>query len=129
MERCISVKLLPTLLLLLLSCVLMSEPAAADRAVVLVVRADSDIDTIDLLDVRKIYLGFSVRTSRNEQIRAASNITARGIYEIFLQGVMGMSVSTYDRRLLTLTLQSGRRRPDIYRNSDKTKIHRKFGHP
>jgi hypothetical protein len=32
---------------------------------------------------------------------------------------MAMSEKSYDRRLLTLTLQSGRRRPDVYTNIDE----------
>lgn len=101
---------------LLLICLLFSEQAASDRAVVLVARADSEVDNIDLLDVRKLYLGFSVRTETNQPIRAATNRTSALIYEVFLQDVLAMSASRYDRRLLTLTLQSGRRRPLVIRN-------------
>jgi len=119
MERRIPVKALATLILVALTSLLFIEQAVAERAVVLVVRADSEIDAIDILDVRKIYLGFSVRTSANEQVRAATNLVDNAIYEIFLQDVMAMSAPTYDRRLLTLTLQSGRRRPDVYRNSQE----------
>jgi hypothetical protein len=95
---------------------LMGEHAVADHELVLVVRADSDIEAIDLLDVRKVYLGFSVRTIKNAPIRAAANLTGKPIFEIFLQDVMAMSASTYDRRLLTLTLQSGYLRPAVFRN-------------
>jgi hypothetical protein len=95
---------------------LMGEHAVADHELVLVVRADSDIEAIDLLDVRKVYLGFSVRTIKNAPIRAAANLTEKPIFEIFLQDVMAMSASTYDRRLLTLTLQSGYLRPAVFRN-------------
>ena len=117
MEWCISVRLLPTLTLFVLSCLLGSEQAVADKAVVLVVNANSTIEEIDLLDVRKVYLGFSARTDENAPIRAATNRTGREIFEIFLQDVMAMSASTYDRRLLTLTLQSGRLRPEVFRNT------------
>lgn len=95
---------------------LASAPAAADHAVVLVARSDSPIETVDPLDVRKLYLGFSVRTEENLALRAATNQSENKLFEIFLQDVMAMSARSYDRRLLTLTLQSGRRRPDIYRN-------------
>lgn len=84
---------------------------------VLVARADSPIASLDLLDVRKLYLGFSVRTESNQQIRAATNRTSPVIYEVFLQDVMAMSAGRYDRRLLTLTLQSGRPRPVVVQNT------------
>lgn len=106
----------PKHVLVLLACVLSWGYAAADHAVVLVTRADSPIESIDILDVRKIYLGFSVRTANNLPIRAATNSSGRTIYEIFLQDVIAMSGRTYERRLLTLTLQSGRPRPAVYRN-------------
>ena len=95
---------------------LASAPAAADHAVVLVARSDSPIETVDPLDVRKLYLGFSVRAENDLSLRAATNQSENKLFEIFLQDVMAMSARSYDRRLLTLTLQSGRRRPDIYRN-------------
>jgi hypothetical protein len=95
---------------------LASAPATADHVVVLVTRSDSPIETVDPLDVRKLYLGFSVRTEENLSVRAATNQSENKLFEIFLQDVMAMSARSYDRRLLTLTLQSGRRRPDIYRN-------------
>jgi len=95
------------------------EPAFADHAVYLVARADCPVDSMDALDIRKIYLGFSVRTDANEALRAATNLSDEELYEIFLQDMMAMSERSYDRRLLTLTLQSGRRRPDIYTNSEE----------
>lgn len=102
---------------LLLLCLLFGGAAQAERSVVLVVRADSPIEAIELLDVRKLYLGFSVRTGSNQPIRAATNRADPVVYEVFLQDVMAMSASRYDRRLLTLTLQSGRPRPLVVQNS------------
>jgi hypothetical protein len=90
--------------------------AVADRAVFLVARTDCPIDTMDLLDVRKMYLGFTVRADNNLALRAATNQSDKELFEIFMQDVMAMSARSYDRRLLTLTLQSGRRRPEVYMN-------------
>jgi hypothetical protein len=88
--------------------------ARADHAVVLVARADSPIDTIYPLDIRKVYLGFSLRAYGNESIHAATNEADPALYDVFLQDVIAMSAKSYNRRLLTLTLQSGRRRPAVY---------------
>jgi hypothetical protein len=95
---------------------LYAGPAVADHAVVLVARADAQIASIDPLDLRKLYLGLLVRTPDDVAIRAAINRSDAELYEIFLQVVMAMSSRAYDRRLLTLTLQAGRRRPDAYLN-------------
>lgn len=96
--------------------------ADADHRVVLVTRADSPLDSIDTLDIRKIYLGFAVRTDSGVPVRGATNASDDKLFDIFLQDVMAMSASAYDRRLLTLTLQSGRRRPEVFTNvSELTK--------
>ena len=100
----------------LIAIALQSGYSRADHSVVLVAREDCAITAIDPLDLRKIYLGFPVRDKLNSPLRAATNQSQRELYEIFLQDVMAMSARAYDRRLLTLTLQSGRRRPEIYQH-------------
>lgn len=103
----------------LLSSALIPAIAAADHVAVLVVREDSPVASIDPLDIRKLYLGFSVRTVGSVPLRAATNRSGKALFDIFLQDVMAMSEKSYDRRLLTLTLQSGRRRPDVFTNIDE----------
>jgi hypothetical protein len=116
-ECCFSVTRWQTLACGVLALGLFSGHAAADRTVVLVARADSTITSIDPLDLRKLYLGLPVRTADDVAIRAATNRSDTELYEIFLQVVMAMSARAYDHRLLTLTLQSGRRRPETYVNT------------
>jgi hypothetical protein len=86
----------------------------ADHSMVLVTSSDSPVDSVSPLDIRKLYLGFVVRDRQGNPIRPMTNASDSRLWEIFLQDVMGMSARSYDRRLLTLTLQSGRPRPDVY---------------
>jgi hypothetical protein len=119
MERRLSMTRWESVLVFALFCYVVSSRAVADHQVVLVVAANSTIESIDPLDIRKIYLGFQVRDGSNFSIHAATNLSGRTLYEIFLQDVMAMSAANYDRRLLTLTLQSGHRRPDVFKNIDE----------
>lgn len=117
MECCLSVTRWKNIACGVLALGLFPGHAAADHSVVLVARADSTITSVDPLDLRKLYLGLQVRTADDVAIRAATNRADTELYEIFLQVVMAMSARAYDHRLLTLTLQSGRRRPDTYVNT------------
>lgn len=85
----------------------------ADHSMILIANVDSPIEAISPLDLRKLYLGFVVMTSNGAPVRPLSNASDTQLKEIFLQDVMGMSSRSYDRRLLTLTLQTGRRRPEV----------------
>lgn len=71
------------------------------------------------MDIRKVYLGFSVRNPEGQTIRAITNRSSERLWEIFLQDVMGMSARSYDRRLLSLTLQSGRVQPLVLEDLDE----------
>jgi hypothetical protein len=72
------------------------------------------LTAISSLDLRKLYLGFVVYFAEGLQIHPLSNNSDPRVREIFLQDVVGMSARTYDRRLLTLTLQTGRHRPETF---------------
>lgn len=102
----------------LLYLLLAAEPARADESVVLVVNAKSTIADISSIEMRKLYLGFTVYTNDGNPINAIINSGDTHLLNVFLQGVMGMSQRSYDRRLLTLTLQSGRQRPLVAANLD-----------
>ncbi len=95
----------------------------ADHSLVLVASADSRLTTMTSLDIRKCYLGFVVRDSKGDQVHPITNGSESHLWEIFLQDVMGMSSRSYSRRLLTLTLQSGRRRPEVFDNLDALLAH------
>jgi len=94
-------------------------PVCADHSLVLIANAESPIDSLLPLELRKVYLGFNVVDGSGQLIRAISNTSNARLWEIFLQDVMGMSARSYDRRLLSLTMQSGRVRPDSFDDLDQ----------
>lgn len=101
-----------------LSIGLATQQVRADDSVVLIVSAESNIRDVSPIEIRKLYLGFTVNAASGAPIHAISNSSDKRLWDVFLQGVMGMSERSYDRRLLTLTLQSGRPRPAVVQNND-----------
>jgi hypothetical protein len=94
---------------------------AADRQVVLVVSADSPLQQLEPLEVQKLFLGLPV-TRDGHLLRPFRNVSDAALTDVFLQYVVAMSQSAYDRRILTQVLQRGRPRPlEIDRNSDVVK--------
>lgn len=85
----------------------------AEESLVLIAHKDCPVNQLGSLDIRKLYLGFVVTDEQKQPIRAISNDSDAHQWSVFLQGVMGMSEKAYERRLLTLTLQSGRTRPRV----------------
>ena len=114
MERSIPVSRGLALFVLALVLLVVPPAARADHALVLIASADSPLKTVSSLDLRKLYLGFVVNSETGQQIHAITNNSDSRVKEIFLQNVVVMSARSYDRRLLTLTLQTGRHRPEIY---------------
>lgn len=93
--------------------------ALADEALVLVTSAQSSIPELNSLDIRKLYLGFNVRDRSERQIVALTNASDDRVMTVFLQNVMAMTQRAYNRRLLTLAVQSGRARPRTVRSLDQ----------
>ena len=87
------------------------DSVVADEALVLVTSAQSPIPELNSLDIRKLYLGFNVRDRSERQIIALTNASDDRVMTVFLQNVMAMTQRAYNRRLLTLAVQSGRPRP------------------
>ena len=83
---------------------------SADRSVVLAVANNSPITTLDAHDVRLLFLGHTVRVDGRTLI-PIRNLTERTIDDVFLQSVVAMSATRYDRYTLRLALQQGRPRP------------------
>jgi hypothetical protein len=100
----------------LLGLLVAASPALADEQLVLIVSADSKIEQLDSLEVRKLFLGLTV-THNGERLRPVLNEADARVKEVFLQNVVSMSDITYDRRLLRLALQQGRTQPVTYRNT------------
>lgn len=86
-------------------------PVYGEEALVLVAREDSSIGELNSLEIRKLYLGFNVRDRSDRQIYAITNLSDARLMKVFLQNVMAMTERAYNRRLLTLAVQSGRARP------------------
>ena len=101
------------LLALLLS--VAALPAYADDTLVLIVGADSKVDQLDSLQVRKLFLGMTV-TYDGDRLRPLLNDADSRVRDIFLQNIVSMTDMTYDRRILRLALQGGRSLPAIYKD-------------
>ncbi|NOQ87629.1 MAG: hypothetical protein GQ550_01790 [Gammaproteobacteria bacterium] len=89
------------------------EVAAADREVVLVTASTSPLHNLDSLELRKIYLGFTVKRD-GKIIKGLRNTEDENLNSIFLQTVVAMSEKSYKNRLLFLTLRQGIPRPTEY---------------
>jgi hypothetical protein len=101
------------LLALLLS--VAALPACADETLVLIVGADSKVDQLDSLQVRKLFLGMTV-THEGDRLRPLLNDGDSRVRDIFLQNIVSMTDMTYDRRILRLALQGGRSLPTIFKD-------------
>lgn len=85
-------------------------PPARERAIVLFsTEADPDL-SLATLELRKLYLGFTVRHD-GHLLRPIRNRSDETLDAVFLQYVVSMSEEIYERRLLELSLQQGRPRP------------------
>jgi hypothetical protein len=114
-ERGISVnKLAATAVLLTLLSAM--SPALAEEQLVLIVSSDSKVEQLDSLEVRKLFLGLTV-THEGNRLRPILNEADARVKEVFLQNIVALSDTTYDRRLLQLALQQGRTQPTVYKQT------------
>lgn len=97
------------LLLLLLSFGPSSGPAVS-QSVVLVVRADSPVTDLDSVTVRKLFLGLPVLINGRPLHPIRNRADAR-LDQIFLQEIVAMSQTAYDRQTLTGLNRQGWLRP------------------
>lgn len=103
------------LLALLLSA---AAPALAGEQLVLIVSSRSDIDQLDSPLVRRLFLGLTV-THGGTRLRPLLNESDNRLRDIFLQNIVSMSDSIYDRYLLQLSLKQGRTQPMVYRENSQ----------
>ena len=115
MERGISVNKLAATAVLLMMLTAMS-PAFAEEQLVLIVSSDSKVEQLDSLEVRKLFLGLTV-THEGNRLRPILNEADARVKEVFLQNIVALSDTTYDRRLLQLALQQGRTQPTVYKHT------------
>jgi len=96
---------------LLLCLVAPARPAS--QAVVLVVRADSSVTEMDSVSVRKLFLGLPVLVN-GSPLHPLRNRSDPLLDEIFLQQIVAMSQSSYDRQILIgVNRQSSLRPPEL----------------
>jgi len=98
-------------ILLILCLVAPAHPAS--QAVVLVIRADSPLQELDSVSVRKLFLGFPVLVN-GSPLRPLRNRSDPVLDEIFLQQIVAMSQSNYDRQILIGVNRQGWLRPTEY---------------
>ena len=105
------------LLICCMGCMVCAQVVVAERQVVLVASATSPLHDLDSLELRKIYLGFTVKRD-GHTVSGLRNTGDKDLNRIFLQAVVAMSEKSYMRRLLSLTLRQGIPRPSEYDKPD-----------
>jgi hypothetical protein len=99
----------------LLTLLTMTRPVSAAEQLVLIVSADSKVEQLDSLEVRKLFLGLTV-TYDGDRLRPVLNEADARVKEIFLQNIVSMSDTTYDRNVLRLALIQGQIKPIAYKD-------------
>ena len=92
-----------------------ARPVSAAERLVLIVSADSKVEQLDSLEVRKLFLGLTV-TYNGDRLRPVLDEADARIKEIFLQNIVSMSDTTYDRSVLRLALIQGQIKPIAYKD-------------
>jgi hypothetical protein len=95
--------------LLILLCVA-GQASATSHTLVLVVRADSKVADLDSLTVRKLFLGLPVLVD-GSPLHPVRNRSDAELDPIFLQQIVAMSQSAYDRQILIGVNRQGWLRP------------------
>lgn len=106
-------KLLRVILLCCLGIMASTAVMGKEQQVVLVAASTSPLTNLDSLELRKIYLGFTVKRD-GHIVKGLRNIEDKTLNSIFLQTVVAMSEKSYKNRLLSVTLRQGVPRPVVY---------------
>jgi hypothetical protein len=99
-------------------CLLCGGTSAWADSLVLVTSEESPITSLDVLSVRKIFIGLSVSVDE-KPIRPLINDTESAMRTAFLQHVVGLSEQMYRRRTLSLVMQQGRAAPATFKSQDE----------
>jgi hypothetical protein len=91
-----------------------AAPTFARNELVLIVSAQSKIAQLEAPRARRLFLGLTV-AENGLQLRPLLNESDQQLKNLFLQYIVSMSESTYERYLLRLALIQGRTRPAAYR--------------
>jgi hypothetical protein len=100
------------LVAMLLLCVATAAGFDSER-VVLIVSADSPVEQLDSLEVRKLFLGMAI-SDHGTRLRPVLNESDPQIRSVFLQNVVSMTDTVYDRRILRLAMAGETTLPAIY---------------
>jgi hypothetical protein len=92
-----------------------TRPVMAAEQLVLIVSADSKVEQLDSHEVRKLFLGLTV-TYNGDRLRPVLDEADARVKEIFLQNIVSMSDTTYDRSVLRLALIQGQVKPIAYKD-------------
>jgi hypothetical protein len=93
---------------------LVAPARPASQSVVLVVRADSPVTDLDSVTLRKLFLGLPVLVN-GSPLHPLRDRSDPLLDEIFLQQIVAMSKSSYDRQILIgVNRQRSLRPPDFY---------------
>jgi hypothetical protein len=117
MERCVSVIKRAAWPRLLAIALLLSSslPAFGADHVVLIANVRNPVNELNSLQVQKLFLGLTVTVAGND-LRPLRNESDDIMRQIFYQNIISMAESTYERRMLALTMQQGRTAPPVYRS-------------
>jgi hypothetical protein len=88
----------------------MTPVRPASEVVVLVVPANSPVASLDSVSMRKLFLGLPVLLN-GKLLHPLRNRADPRLDEIFLQQVVAMSESSYDRQILNAVNRQGVLRP------------------
>ena len=110
MERGVLLNMRRAILILLLALLTTQNLSAANNTLVLVVRADSKVPDLDSITVRKLFLGFPVLMD-GSLVHPVRNRSDAAMDPIFLQEVVAMSQSAYERQILMGVNRQGWLRP------------------
>ncbi|HPF28063.1 MAG TPA: hypothetical protein P5528_16100 [Steroidobacteraceae bacterium] len=89
---------------------------AAERTAVLIVSATSVVTSLDAHDARLLFLGHPVRVAGHVLV-PLRNLSDARLEQVFLQNLVAMTSTGYDRYVLRLALQQGRPRPREFGDS------------
>lgn len=89
---------------------LAAQACAASHTLVLVVRADSKVADLNSFTVRKLFLGLPVLVD-GSLLHPVRNRSDKDLDPIFLQQIVAMSQSSYDRQILNGVNRQGWLRP------------------
>ena len=93
-----------------------AQTTPADR-LLLVTGDATNIETLSHADIRRLYLGNQLMMN-GVRIRPVLNVSDPLMTEVFLQNIIFMSRTEYERQLLSRVFRLGGQRPPAYENMD-----------